>query len=115
MISSTVSPLARRDTAKPAICAGVASPERISPIAQVVWSALRSVRATSEPSTSGQVVTGQLVAGLAARLGDRSNPVTASASWIGSIGCGTAASARDQVASQASWGRPVSTSSGGHW
>ncbi len=41
--------------------------------------------------------------------------MTASASWIGSIGCGTAASARDQVASQASWGRPVSTSSGGHW
>ncbi len=56
VISSTVSPLARRDTAKPAIWAGVASPERISPIAQVAWSALRSVRATSAPSTSGQVV-----------------------------------------------------------
>ena len=56
VISSTVSPLARSDTAKPAIWAGVASPERISPIAQVVWSALRSVRATSAPSTSGQVV-----------------------------------------------------------
>ena len=36
--------------------------------------------------------------------------MTVSASWIGSIGCGTAASARDQVASQASCGRPVSTS-----
>ena len=44
----------------------------------------------------------------------RSRPITASASWIGSIGCGTAASARDHVASQASCGRPVSTTTGGH-
>ncbi len=41
--------------------------------------------------------------------------MTVSASWIGSSGWGTAASARDQVASQASCGRPVSTTTGGHW
>ena len=120
--SSTVSPLARSDTAKPAICAGVASPERISPIAQVAWSVVRSVRATSAASTSGHVDirvarVGQPVAVPVAVVAtgtlDRSSPVTASASWMGSIGCGTAASARDQVASQASWGRPVRTSSGG--
>ena len=45
----------------------------------------------------------------------RSSETTVSASWIGSSGCGTAASARDQVASQASCGRPVSTTTGGHW
>ena len=55
--SSTVSPLARSETAKPAIWAGVASPERISPIAHAVWSLVRSVRATSAPRTSGQVDT----------------------------------------------------------
>ena len=110
--SSTVSPLARSETAKPAIWAGVASPARISPIAHAVWALVRSVRATSAPRTSGQVdmaESGQAVAGVRAR----SSATTVSASWIGSIGCGTAPSARDQVASQASCGRPVSTSSGG--
>ncbi len=53
--SSMVSPLARRATAKPAICDGVASPSRISPIAQAVCSAVRSRRATSAESTSGQL------------------------------------------------------------
>ena len=52
--SSTVSPLARSATANPAICAGVASPARISPIAHAVWSAVRSARATRAESTSGQ-------------------------------------------------------------
>ncbi len=52
--SSVVSPLARRATAKPAIWASVASPARISPIAQVACSALRSRPATSAPRTSGQ-------------------------------------------------------------
>ena len=45
----------------------------------------------------------------------RSSATTDSASWIGSIGCGTAASARDQVVSQASYTQPISTSTGGHW
>ncbi len=55
VISSMVSPLARSATAKPAIWAGVASPPRISPIAQPAWSAVRSWRATRAESTSGQV------------------------------------------------------------
>ena len=46
---------------------------------------------------------------------ERSSDTTVSASWIGSSGWGTAASARDHVASQASWGRPVRTTIGGHW
>ena len=113
LTSSMVSPLARSATAKPAIWAGVASPARISPIAQAVCSALRSWPATSAVRTSGQPgsVTGHVLAGTR----DRSSETTVSASWIGSSGCGTAASARDQVASQASCGRPVSTSTGGHW
>ena len=40
---------------------------------------------------------------------------TAEATAAGSSGCGTTWSARDHVASQASWARPVSTSTGGHW
>ena len=40
--SSMVSPLARSATAKPAICTGVASPARISLIAQAAWVAVRS-------------------------------------------------------------------------
>ena len=55
--SSTVSPLARSATAKPAIWAGLASPDRISPIAHAVCSALRSEPATSAPRTSGQLLT----------------------------------------------------------
>ena len=53
--SSTVSPLARRATAKPAICTAVASPERIWSIAHEVCPASRSVPATSPVRTSGQV------------------------------------------------------------
>ena len=41
-ISSMVSPLARRATAKPAIWDGVASPESTSPIAHAVCSEERS-------------------------------------------------------------------------
>ncbi len=40
--SSMVSPLARRATARPAIWAGVAAPASTSPIAQAVWSVVRS-------------------------------------------------------------------------
>ena len=40
--------------------------------------------------------------------------MTASATATGSSGCGTTRSARDHVASQASAGRPMSTSTGGH-
>ncbi len=54
--SSVVSPLARSATAKPAIWAGVASPDSSSPIAQAVCAASRSVPATSAPRTSGQLV-----------------------------------------------------------
>ena len=52
--SSTVSPLARSATAKAAICAGVASPARISPIAHAAWCADRDCPATSVVRTSGQ-------------------------------------------------------------
>ena len=52
--SGIVSPLVRSATAKPAIWAEVAWPERISPIAQAAWSWRRSWRATSVPRTSGQ-------------------------------------------------------------
>ena len=45
----------------------------------------------------------------------RASSMTVSARRSGSMGCGSAASARDQVASQASCGRPVSTSTGGAW
>ena len=45
----------------------------------------------------------------------RARSMTVSARRSGSMGCGSAASARDQVASQASCGRPVSTSTGGAW
>ena len=119
--SSTVSPLAFRPMAKPATWAAVASPARISPIAHVVWSAVRSVRATRAARTSGQVVIGSSRGRQSPRVAgtlvtrERNSATAASASCMGSIGCGTAASARDQVASQASWGRPVSTSTGGHW
>ncbi len=54
--SSTVSPLARSATANPAICTGVARPERISPIAHAVCSEVRSVRPTSDPRTSGHLI-----------------------------------------------------------
>ena len=43
----------------------------------------------------------------------RSSPARAPARATGSIGCETAASARLQDASQASWGRPISSSTGG--
>jgi hypothetical protein len=53
--SSTVSPLARSATAKPAIWASDASPARISPVAHATCADVSSVRATSAPRTSGQV------------------------------------------------------------
>ena len=52
--SSIVSPLLRRATANPAIWAGVASPPRISPMAQVAWSVDRFWCATRAERTSGQ-------------------------------------------------------------
>jgi hypothetical protein len=53
--SSIVSPLLRRATAKPAIWAGVAAPASTSPIAQAVWSLVRSRRWTRAPRTSPQL------------------------------------------------------------
>ncbi|MGY3683288.1 hypothetical protein ACVWXU_006911 [Streptomyces sp. TE33382] len=52
--SSTVSPLARRATAKPAICASVASPLMMRSMAQAVSSEVRSSRRSSGFSTPGQ-------------------------------------------------------------
>ena len=93
---------------------GVASPARISPIAQAVWSLSRSSPLISDPRTSGQVVAISCGhQGVWAGTRERSSRITVSASSIGSSGCETAASARDQVASQLSWTRPVSTSTGG--
>ncbi|CAM5736937.1 hypothetical protein STENM223S_11228 [Streptomyces tendae] len=54
VISSTVSPLARRDTAKPAICASVASPRMMRSIAQAASSADRSRPSRSLFSRAGQ-------------------------------------------------------------
>lgn len=45
--------------------------------------------------------------------GARNSESTVRPSTMGSTGCGTAASARDQLASQVSSGRPVSTRMGG--
>ena len=59
--SSTVSPFALRPIAKPATWASVAWPARISPIAHVVCSTVRSERATRAARTSGQVVMGASV------------------------------------------------------
>ena len=53
VISSTVSPLMRKPTASAAICAGVASPRRISAIAAAAWAAGRSAPAVSGPRTAG--------------------------------------------------------------
>ena len=53
--SSTVSPLARSATTKPATWAGVASPAKTWPIAQRACSPVRSWPATSVVRTSGQV------------------------------------------------------------
>lgn len=43
----------------------------------------------------------------------RASDATASATWMGSSGCGTTASASDHAASHPSCGRPVRTSTGG--
>lgn len=45
----------------------------------------------------------------------RSRAASEEANSTGSTGRVTAASARLQVASQASWGRPISSSTGGQW
>ena len=95
-----------------------ASPRRRGSRPSPRRSARRSGRcaATRAPRTSGQVgvtASARSAGGRDAR--SAAAAATASASWSGSIGCGTAASARDQVASQASCGRPVSTRTGGHW
>src|SRR4028118_1907058 len=55
LTSSTVSPLARSATANPAICASVAAPARISPIAQADDAVLSDFPASSEPSRLRQV------------------------------------------------------------
>ena len=112
--SRAVSPLARRATRKAAVLAGGADPVSISAITHVVVGALRSSPASSASRTSTQSVRGASFTGAwspARRV--RSSPDTASASWPGSIGWPTTASARDHVASQASCGRPVSTRMGG--
>ena len=88
-----VSPLARSATAKPAICAGVASPARISPIAQAVWSAVRSVPRDQRGEHLGpRVARSRSVPGRSAAAGRdpraRAARTTASASCSGSIGCG---------------------------
>ena len=54
-ISAAVSPLARRAIAKAAICAAVASPATISPIAQAVSGAESSSRRSSAVNRLGQV------------------------------------------------------------
>ena len=102
-------------SAEQATWAGVASPARISPIAQLAWVAVRSWWATRAESTSGHVGVTESDLVNYAGTRERSSEITDSASWTGSRGWGHAASARDQVASQASCGRPVSTSTGGHW
>ncbi len=54
--SSTVSPLALRATRKPAICAGVASPDMMVSMAQAVLSAVRSAPLISAEISRGQVL-----------------------------------------------------------
>ena len=112
--SSIVSPLARSATAKPGDLgrcrvAGEDLAHRPGGLVRRQVVPLRRGRPGPRPSEVGRH-DGQRVGGHSAAAADRS---TASASRIGSIGCGTTASARDQVASQASCGRPVSTRIGG--
>ncbi len=70
-ISSTVSPLARRATAKPAICTSVASPRMMRSMAQAASSVVRSRPAISVLSTSGQVcaAAGEPPAGVTTLMG----------------------------------------------
>ena len=115
--SATVSPFIRSATAKPAIWTGVAAPSMISFIAQVVSSALSVSPLTSAPVSAGQLVR-ECPSAQAWRAGvpasrSRISPARAWASAAGSIGWLTTASARDQVASQPSSARPMTSSTGG--
>ena len=111
-------PAARRGT--PAICAGVASPVRISAIAQAVASGVEVVAGASQRGQHRRPGWTSVIARVASsgasgdgeaasqqRRYDGRRARTASSGWP------TTASARDQVASQASCGRPTRTRIGG--
>ena len=120
-ISSAVSPLARSPTPNPAIWAGDAAPSMISFIAQAVWLALSgwpliSARISAGqvgPSTDGGVTGAPLYPAVIAAARDRIRAASSLASATGSIGWLTTASARDQVASQRSSARAMTSSTGG--
>ena len=67
---------------------GVASPARISPIAQAVWSAVRSLPRDQGGEHVGPGGRRHAVDQAVAGTRERSSATTASASWTGSIGCG---------------------------
>ena len=104
----------------PAIWAGVASPPRIWRIAQAVVARSASRRG-DQPAEHARPGRARPPAAAPARsrrarpglVASRSSWATTAGSRTGSIGWPTTPSARDQVASQASSGRPVRTSSGG--
>ena len=112
--SAADSPLARKATTNPAIWASVASPASICCIAQALCSLDRSVRAISVPSTCGQVMSAMRQLARAATRRCSSSP-TRIARSMALMGCAATASARDQVASQASCCLAISTRIGGHW
>jgi hypothetical protein len=111
--SPAVSPFIRSATPNPAIWAGVAAPSMISFIAQDVSSEVRVSPLISAPISAGQAVRGSMAQALATAARRRIRPARACASAAGSIGWLSTASARDQVASQPSSGRPMISSTGG--
>ena len=141
-LGSAVSPLARSATPNPAIWAGEAAPSMISFIAQAVCSAVSARPPMSARISAGQLgvsivgtysARGRTPEGRSKRSvqyryafdslllgrGDRRRPrermsaATSLASATGSIGWLITASARDQVASQRSSARPMTSSAGG--
>ena len=139
-ISAAVSPLARSATPKPAISAGVAAPSMISFIAQAVCSAVSACLAMSARISAGQlgVSIGQYpfekmtggrracrrhhcrpadfcYSAVMAAARERISTASSRARATGSIGWLITASAFDQVPSQRSSGRPMTSSAGGQW
>ncbi len=123
--SSTVSPLDRSATRKPATWTGLASPSMTWPMAHSASARDRSCPAISAVRTCGQLFSAELfwselfwsVPGVEVLTPQpsrrRASSATAPATAAGSSGCGTARSAWDQEASQASSRRPVRTRIGG--
>ena len=124
--SAAVSPFIRSATANPATWTGVAAPSMISFIAQAAWSELSVSPLISAPIRPRHDMVGCIAAPSPAPAGAvqawagswpfaccRISPASAAANGTGSIGWLVTASAPDQVASQPSSARPMTSSTGG--